>query len=373
MAAPAGFSVRMQGLGAGARSRCGGCSARSCRSTSARGSCTTGARRRRPGVAGAPTAASAGRPAAARDPDPARDAQESADRRRSAAAAVAPARRACLRGDARRGGGAGAPRTLTEPPPAGRRSAPSDRDFNAAVEEWRRLRADRRRASCRRADAAGRAPPRFACPAASLHIAPPHAGSTPMIVELGHLALILAFLVALVQAVVPMVGAQRGWADWMRVAAPAASAQFALTAAAFLALMWAFVTSDFSVQAGGDQLAFGQADALQDQRHLGEPRGLDAALDADPDAVRGDGRLVGQEPAARAQGPRAERAGDDRAWPSSPSSCGPRTRSRGSTSRRSTATGSTRCCRTPASPSTRRSSTSATSGSRWPIPSPSPR
>ena len=40
-----------------------------------------------------------------------------------------------------------------------------------------------------------------------------------MIVELGHFALILALLVALLQAVVPMVGAARGWADWMRVAA----------------------------------------------------------------------------------------------------------------------------------------------------------
>ncbi len=69
-----------------------------------------------------------------------------------------------------------------------------------------------------------------------------------MIVELGHLALILAFLVAVVQMVVPMVGAHRGWSDWMRVAVPAASVQFALTAAAFLALTWAFVTSDFSVR-----------------------------------------------------------------------------------------------------------------------------
>ncbi len=69
-----------------------------------------------------------------------------------------------------------------------------------------------------------------------------------MIVELGHLALILAFLVAIVQMVVPMVGAHRGWADWMRVAVPAASIQFALTATAFLALMYAFVTSDFSVR-----------------------------------------------------------------------------------------------------------------------------
>jgi cytochrome c-type biogenesis protein CcmF len=69
-----------------------------------------------------------------------------------------------------------------------------------------------------------------------------------VIVELGHLALILAFLVAAVQAVVPLVGAHRGWADWMRVAVPAASVQLALTAFAFLALMWAFVTSDFSVR-----------------------------------------------------------------------------------------------------------------------------
>ena len=69
-----------------------------------------------------------------------------------------------------------------------------------------------------------------------------------MIIELGHVALILAFLVALVQAVVPMVGAARGWADWMRVAVPAASVQFALTAFAFLTLVYAFVVSDFSVR-----------------------------------------------------------------------------------------------------------------------------
>jgi cytochrome c-type biogenesis protein CcmF len=69
-----------------------------------------------------------------------------------------------------------------------------------------------------------------------------------MIVEFGHLALVLAFAVALVQAAVPLVGAQRGWVDWMRMAVPAASAQFALTLAAFLALVWAFAVSDFSVR-----------------------------------------------------------------------------------------------------------------------------
>ncbi|MFO1209550.1 MAG: heme lyase CcmF/NrfE family subunit [Amaricoccus sp.] len=69
-----------------------------------------------------------------------------------------------------------------------------------------------------------------------------------MSVELGHFALILAFLVAVVQAVVPMVGASRGWSDWMRLAVPAAVVQFALTAAAFAVLMHAFAVSDFSVR-----------------------------------------------------------------------------------------------------------------------------
>ncbi len=69
-----------------------------------------------------------------------------------------------------------------------------------------------------------------------------------MIVELGHLALILAFTVAVVQMIVPMVGAQKGWVDWMRLAVPAAQVQFLLTLVSFLALVYAFVVSDFSVR-----------------------------------------------------------------------------------------------------------------------------
>ena len=69
-----------------------------------------------------------------------------------------------------------------------------------------------------------------------------------MITELGHFALILAFLVACVQAVVPMIGASRKWHVWMAVAEPAATLQFLLTAFAFGALTWAFVTSDFSLR-----------------------------------------------------------------------------------------------------------------------------
>ncbi|WP_333826956.1 heme lyase CcmF/NrfE family subunit [Pararhodobacter sp.] len=68
-----------------------------------------------------------------------------------------------------------------------------------------------------------------------------------MIVELGHYALILAFAISLIQSVVPLVGAYKGWGDWMAAAHPMASAQFALVALSFAALTWAFVTSDFSV------------------------------------------------------------------------------------------------------------------------------
>ncbi len=69
-----------------------------------------------------------------------------------------------------------------------------------------------------------------------------------MITELGHFALVLALVVAVVQTIVPMVGAQRGWSRWMAVAEPAASAQVLLIAFSFASLTYAFVTSDFSVR-----------------------------------------------------------------------------------------------------------------------------
>ncbi len=69
-----------------------------------------------------------------------------------------------------------------------------------------------------------------------------------MIPELGHFALIVALLVAIVQGVLPMIGAARRDSALMAVAVPAARAQFALVALAFGCLAWSFVTSDFSVQ-----------------------------------------------------------------------------------------------------------------------------
>ncbi|MEM6944324.1 MAG: cytochrome c biogenesis protein CcsA, partial [Pseudomonadota bacterium] len=73
-----------------------------------------------------------------------------------------------------------------------------------------------------------------------------------MTVELGHFALILALVISLFQMSVPLVGAERGWQDWMRAATPAALAQFALIAFSFAVLTKAFVDSDFSVQLVAD-------------------------------------------------------------------------------------------------------------------------
>ena len=68
-----------------------------------------------------------------------------------------------------------------------------------------------------------------------------------MIPELGHFALLLALVVATVQSVVPLWAASRGHAGGMALAGPAALLQLALVATAFLALMQAYVVSDFSV------------------------------------------------------------------------------------------------------------------------------
>jgi cytochrome c-type biogenesis protein CcmF len=69
-----------------------------------------------------------------------------------------------------------------------------------------------------------------------------------MFPELGQIALLLALLAAALQAVLPLVGAQRGIGSWMAVARPAAYAQLALVASAFAILTHAFVVQDFSVQ-----------------------------------------------------------------------------------------------------------------------------
>jgi cytochrome c-type biogenesis protein CcmF len=68
-----------------------------------------------------------------------------------------------------------------------------------------------------------------------------------MIAETGLFALILALFVAGVQAVVPLLGAARGEAAWIKLAPAAALVQFALLTLALGALAWLHATSDFSV------------------------------------------------------------------------------------------------------------------------------
>jgi len=66
--------------------------------------------------------------------------------------------------------------------------------------------------------------------------------------ELGQLALVCALLVAAVQGVLPLAGAQRGRMAWMAVARPAAYLQLGLVGLAFAILSHAFATQDFSLR-----------------------------------------------------------------------------------------------------------------------------
>jgi cytochrome c-type biogenesis protein CcmF len=68
-----------------------------------------------------------------------------------------------------------------------------------------------------------------------------------MIPEIGHFSLIVALCIAVVQAIVPMVGSLRGDTGWMALARPAAQGQFVFVAIAFACLAWSFVNNDFSV------------------------------------------------------------------------------------------------------------------------------
>jgi cytochrome c-type biogenesis protein CcmF len=68
-----------------------------------------------------------------------------------------------------------------------------------------------------------------------------------MIAEIGHYALVLALAIALIQSVVPLIGARTRDGALMATAEPAALAQFAFTALSFAMLVTCYITSDFSV------------------------------------------------------------------------------------------------------------------------------
>ena len=68
-----------------------------------------------------------------------------------------------------------------------------------------------------------------------------------MTVELGHAALIMALCLAIIQAVVPMIGSFSGHTSWMRLGHSMAVGQFVFVALSFACLATAFVQDDFSV------------------------------------------------------------------------------------------------------------------------------
>ena len=68
-----------------------------------------------------------------------------------------------------------------------------------------------------------------------------------MIPEIGHFALLLALVLAVVQASVPLTGSFTGNRYWMALARPLAWGQLTFIGIAFLCLLQAFVTDDFSV------------------------------------------------------------------------------------------------------------------------------
>jgi cytochrome c-type biogenesis protein CcmF len=70
----------------------------------------------------------------------------------------------------------------------------------------------------------------------------------PLTPEIGHFALALALAMALVQSLLPIFGAARGNILWMQSARWSSLGQAFFVGIAFLALMQAFITSDFTVK-----------------------------------------------------------------------------------------------------------------------------
>lgn len=68
-----------------------------------------------------------------------------------------------------------------------------------------------------------------------------------MVPEFGQFALILALFTAIIQSVLPMIGAARGNRSWMAVGINAGRAQLACVLIAFGCLAYSFITNDFSV------------------------------------------------------------------------------------------------------------------------------
>jgi len=68
-----------------------------------------------------------------------------------------------------------------------------------------------------------------------------------MIPELGHFALIMALVMALIQASLPVIGATKGINSWVALAKPVTQLQLFFLLVSFAALVYSFIVHDFSV------------------------------------------------------------------------------------------------------------------------------
>lgn len=82
-----------------------------------------------------------------------------------------------------------------------------------------------------------------------------------MLPEFGQIVLILAMMVAMLQCIFGLIGAQTQRVEWMAMVRPAAWVQSGLVALAFALLIQAFVSHDFSVRAVADHTATSLASA----------------------------------------------------------------------------------------------------------------
>ena len=68
-----------------------------------------------------------------------------------------------------------------------------------------------------------------------------------MVPEVGHFALIIAFVIAVLQTFFPIAGAARGNAAWIGLTKPLAQAQLLFVTLSYFCLTYAFLTNDFTV------------------------------------------------------------------------------------------------------------------------------
>ena len=148
--------------------------------------------------------------------------------------------------------------------------------------------------SARRTAARGRAVP--ARPGGSLK---------PMLPELGHFALILALLLAALQAFFGIAGPVLGRDRWIAAVIPAVAGQFVMVATAVGCLIAAFVGNDFSVRLCRREFQLRAAAVLPRDGAVGRARGLAAAVDLAARRVDGGGGDRLGAPAAALRGARA--------------------------------------------------------------------